>query len=391
MVQKGIGHMKQNYDVAAYIWPAYTGDEKKTRIFWEKGFGEWQTVMAAEPKFHGHAWPRRPLWGYVNEANPDIMEMQIRAACRYGVNTFIYDWYWYDNRPYLENCLTDGFLQAENNQEISFYLMWANHDVNYLWDKRNADHVSDILYRGTHSAYEFQCATQYVIERYFSLPNYYRIAGKPVFCIYELSNLLLGLGGPDKVKKALENFRERCLRAGLPGVNIQTTLRGRIKTNLSGVDNPVFFDTLKMAVDLGFDSLTHYQYVHFIDIDTDYEKIIPRVAEVWNYVAEHSKIPYYPHVSIGWDNNPRHHGLKPGILKNNPPEIVKQAFQEAKKFVDAGKTNVPLITVNSWNEWTEGSYLEPDDLYGYGYLEAVRDTFLQGIYGSGYGRAFEPR
>jgi hypothetical protein len=35
----------------------------------------------------------------------------------------------------------------------------------------------------------------------------------------------------------------------------------------------------------------------------------------------------------------------------------------------------PLITLNSWNEWTETSYLEPDDLYGYGYLEAVRRVF----------------
>ena len=28
-----------------------------------------------------------------------------------------------------------------------------------------------------------------------------------------------------------------------------------------------------------------------------------------------------------------------------------------------------------WNEWTEMSYLEPDDVYGYGYLEAIRDVF----------------
>lgn len=34
-----------------------------------------------------------------------------------------------------------------------------------------------------------------------------------------------------------------------------------------------------------------------------------------------------------------------------------------------------LITVNSWNEWTEGSYLEPDTVNGFGYLEAVRRVF----------------
>ena len=63
---------KRKYDVAAYIWPAYTGDEPRTRIFWPEGMGEWQTVKAAGPKFAGHTWPRRPLWGYVNEADPYV-------------------------------------------------------------------------------------------------------------------------------------------------------------------------------------------------------------------------------------------------------------------------------------------------------------------------------
>ncbi len=35
----------------------------------------------------------------------------------------------------------------------------------------------------------------------------------------------------------------------------------------------------------------------------------------------------------------------------------------------------PILTINAWNEWTEGSYLEPDTVYGLGYLEAIRDIF----------------
>ncbi len=100
--------MKNKYDVAAYIWPSYTGDEPRTRIFWPEGYGEWQTVKAAMPKFPGHKWPRKPLWGYVNEADPYVMEMQINAAADHGVNVFIYDWYWFDNRPFLEQCLDNG-------------------------------------------------------------------------------------------------------------------------------------------------------------------------------------------------------------------------------------------------------------------------------------------
>ncbi|NLA76817.1 MAG: hypothetical protein GX851_03125, partial [Clostridiales bacterium] len=120
--------MSFKYDVAAIIWPSYTGDEPRSRIFWPEGYGEWQTVKAMTDKgYEGCRWPRMPTWGYVNEANSDVMKMQIDVALKHNVNVFIYDWYWFDNRPFLENCLNDGFLKADNNTDMKFYLMWANH------------------------------------------------------------------------------------------------------------------------------------------------------------------------------------------------------------------------------------------------------------------------
>ena len=92
----------KHYDVAAYIWPAYTGDEPRTRMFWQEGMGEWQSVKNSVSKFAGHSWPRKPLWGYVNEADPYVMEMEIEAAADHGVNVFIYDWYGYAGRPFFE-------------------------------------------------------------------------------------------------------------------------------------------------------------------------------------------------------------------------------------------------------------------------------------------------
>lgn len=42
-----------NYDVAAYVWPAYTGREKRSLMFWPEGMGEWQSVKNAAAKFPG--------------------------------------------------------------------------------------------------------------------------------------------------------------------------------------------------------------------------------------------------------------------------------------------------------------------------------------------------
>ena len=86
-------------------------------------------------------------------------------------------------------------------------------------------------------------------------------------------------------------------------------------------------------------------------------------------------VPYFPHVSIGWDNNPRFKEFSWGVCKNNTPENFEQALRMAKDFAD--KTDVSLITVNSWNEWTESSYLLPDNVYGYGYLEAIKKVFKE--------------
>jgi len=49
---------------------------------------------------------------------------------------------------------------------------------------------------------------------------------------------------------------------------------------------------------------------------------------------------------------------------------------KAKAWLDAHPKQAPLVTLNSWNEWTEGSYLLPDMRWGYGYLRAVKNVFM---------------
>ena len=367
------------YDVAAFIWPSYH-PEPRAMAFWPMGIGEWQTVMSNQPKFPGHQQPRYPLWGYVNEADPYVMEMQIEAAVDHGVNVFIYDWYWYDGLPYLEGCLNDGFLDAKNNHKMKFYVMWANHDVNLCWDKRNADDAfsgrnRSVIWRGGIDRAEFEIACRRLIERYFGHPSYYRIDGKPVFMLYELPTFLAGIGGVQAGMDALAWFRDEVVRAGHPGLEIQLTLRRDSPHSLSGIPGDNVGTQRELVQQMGFDSTTHYQFCHFVDVNRDYAEVMDDVRAEWNLLAGNYGVPYYPHVSVGWDSSPRANQFTGAIIKNNTPEAFEAALRDARAFVDARPEQAPLITVNSWNEWTETSYLQPCTMYGYGYLEAVRRVF----------------
>ena len=343
------------YDVAAYIWPSYTGDEPRTRIFWPEGIGEWETV---KKRCH-----QKPLWGYQNEADPAAMEFQISQALAHGINTFIYDWYWYDNRPFLEQCLDDGFLGAPNNGQMKFFLMWANHTANTLWDLRNSHDQKTPIWDGAAPRYIFEHIARRWIENYFCRENYYKIAGKPVLSIFDVGSFIRGLEGPEKAREAIAWFRDEMRKAGFPGLHLQL-----IKF---GGDNA--FEQMER---LGADSVTHYQTACYAPAKNGqpYAAWFPAMREEFAKL-ERSGYTYFPHVSVGWGSQPRY--LRPtqdNILPGSK-EDVKEALRIAKEYADAHPGQPPLVTLNSWNEWTETSYLQPDDKMGYAYLEAVKEVF----------------
>ena len=169
-----------HYDVAAFVWPAYQPEPRWAELgIFKAGKGEWQNVWEAVPKWEGHRQPLKPLWGYENEADPKVAAKKIDAAVAHGVNVFIYDWYWYGGRPFLEDALDKGFLGAPNNGKMKFFIMWANHDVNNGWDNTVAEKsYTDFIWRGTVSMDEFRALVSRWISLYFKRPNYYRIHGE---------------------------------------------------------------------------------------------------------------------------------------------------------------------------------------------------------------------
>lgn len=359
----------QKIDVAAYIWPSYTGKEPRAKMFWPEGIGEWQTVKAAAPKFEGHLWPRKPLLGYKDEADPETMEEQIDLAASYGVNTFIYDWYWFDRRPFLEQCLDEGFLRAKNNQKMKFYIMWANHDADSTWDKRISDEKTPFIWLGKTVPEDYYGEISRRFLGYFKRENYYKVNGEALLSIYDVQNFIDTFGGITEAKKAIEYLDAEAKKAGLKGVHFQAIVYGAAKKIKVGDELIPQFDAVKL---IGFKSCTNYQFAHVTNVNRPYNEV---AADAFEYqsLAQNKTGCFYPHVSLGWDNNPRFYKLKANITTDCTPENIKAAALKAKDF--ALETRAPMITLNSWNEWTEGSYLLPDDLYGYGYLQAIKEVF----------------
>jgi len=372
------------FTVAAYYFPNYHPDPRNAE---EHGAGwtEWEVLQAARPRYTGHRQPRIPAWGYEDESQPSVMERKIDAALQHGVDVFLYDWYWYEDGPFLERGLEQGFLGARNADRMRFAIHWANHDWLDLHpaSRRDCAHRSQrILYPGTLTPQGFERMIAHVIQRYFRHPSYWRIDDAPYFSFYDLGSLLKSCGGVEGTAQALARFREAARQAGIPRLHLNQVLWNQgVLPRETGVQNA---DALLKR--LGFDSFTSYVWVHHVALDrfpeVDYLQALRAYQEYWKDAVRTASLPYFPNLTMGWDSSPRTvqsdrfenvgYPFTP-ILAGNTPQRFGEAMRAVLDQMRAGGSP-RILTVNAWNEWTEGSYLEPDTQYGMGYLEAIRDA-----------------
>jgi hypothetical protein len=64
-----------------------------------------------------------------------------------------------------------------------------------------------------------------------------------------------------------------------------------------------------------------------------------------------------------------------GIVLGNTPENWADSLRSMKSWLDRHPNSRGVVTLNSWNEWVEGSYVEPDTVHGTKYLDAIRKVF----------------
>ena len=380
-VDKKVEIQEDDVVVATYYFPNWGPFEDS----------EWKRVNEAKPRFEGHQQPKVPLWGYTNENEPQHMVQRIDAAADNGLDVFIFDWYYSDLIPtpegenehygwsgskYLYMALEEGFLHAPNNNRMKFSLMWCNHDLQYS-------------HKGAVKPETFESLTDYVIENYFSHPSYWLIDGCPYFSIYQMNSFLETFGNDyGKAAEAMKQFRKKVKAAGFPDLHLNAVLWG-IKDDME-----------KIIEEFGINSTTSYVWIHHNDMPDapateytkaadDYFKSVESgggINGLENPASEIS-VPYHVNVSMGWDSSPRCKDIPNSewlertdypylpVMVNNTPELFKKYLAKAKAMTLEKPANARIITINSWNEWGEGSYLEPDTINGMAFLEAIKEVY----------------
>ena len=370
--------------VGVYYFPNFHVD-KRNETAHGTNWTEWELVKRAEPKFEGHKQPKIPLWGYEDESNPEVMAKKIETARNSKIDAFIFDWYWYEDGPFLNKALDEGFLGAKNTEQLKFALMWANHDwVDIHPAQRSWRQGINTLYSGKISEKAFIAATDYMIKNYFNRPNYWKIQGKLYFSIYMIAGLTDSFGGIKETKRILNDFRTRVREAGLGELHLNAVVW---EIGVLPGEQSVS-DINSMLEELEFNSVSTYVWVHNhrpLDFPfTDYKEYAALCEKDYEIFSNYYKLPYFPNVTVGWDSSPRTipsdkfddigYPFIP-IINNNTPEEFKKALIRVKDFLERKEEDLQILTVNAWNEWTEGSYLEPDTENRYGYLDAIKETF----------------
>lgn len=291
-------------------------------------------------------WGRKPLLGYYKEGSPEVMDWQIKWCLEHGITFLIFDWYWVQGNRMLEHALHDAFLKSRYGDMMKFSLLWANHNP------PKTSSLEDLLN-----------LTRFCIDKYFRLPNYLRIDDKPTLFIFTPRQLTDDLG-VEGVKEAFAKMRELCQQEGLNGLFI------------IGCMHDSDWD-LRVMKEEGYDAVSGYNYPWAgagpDDKRAPYDDMLEGHLRIWKNIVEKG-YDYIVPTTPGWDPRPWH-GTNTLVRTNPTPASFERMLSLAKEFIEE-KNLRKMVIIEAWNEWGEGSYIEPSREWGFAYLDAIRNVFV---------------
>jgi len=322
--------------------------------WWGKGFTEWTNVTQARPLFAGHRQPRLPAdLGFYDLRLPEVRDAQAKLARQYGVGAFCYYYYWFNGRRILERPLEE--VLRSGKPDFPFMLCWANEPWTRNWDGLD----SEILLPQT---YEAGWATRFAcdVAKLMLDQRYFRFNGVPVLLIYRVAHI-------PEVKKAMHEIRTALSEYGIPKVHLAATWvqfpgDAKLPENPGewGLDAYFEFPPLMVRME------PLRTLPDFAATLLDYNSIVTAALARLDEPVIGRR---HRGVMAGWDNTARrrtHANVFHGATPTN--------FRRWMRGVITHESRQPgerLVFINAWNEWAEGTYLEPDRDFGHGWLEAV--------------------
>ena len=321
---------------------------------------EWDMVAQTRPEI-------KPLLGWYDEGSPEVIDWQIKWAVEHGISSFCVDWYWNKGKRRLGHWV-EGYYKARYRKYLKWYMMYANHNQ-----------------PGAHSTEDQIAVTKFWIDNYFKTPEYYTINGKPVVCYWNADNLdrdfiAEAAARGEKLKKnegirrALDISEKMAKEAGLPGIHWQIMWT-----------RPYYDSGLaKRYRNIGFSSSISYGLVsqarklapkaaakaHGLT----YDMVMEAMPKIWSPKALQKELPWWLPLPTGWDDRPRSFQHSQ-VIRGRTPEKFAKICRDARAFCD--KNGIGHIIIHPINEWQEGSYIEPNEEYGFSMYDAIRDAFCE--------------
>jgi hypothetical protein len=325
-------------------------------LWWGTGFTDWRNVARATPSFDGHYQPRIPAdLGYYDLGLPGVLERQAELAGEYGIHGFCFYHYWFDGHRLLERPLEQ--MLARRSPSFPFCICWANENWSRRWD--GSAHQVLIEQR-----YSEGFAERFIRDAMATLtdPSYIRVGGAPLLLVYRADLI------PD-VQRVTDCWR-RVFRQET-GLELHLTMVEFLQTPYrlaAGFDS-----TVECAPEVRASILNpgHMPGLRggFAGVLEDYRAVACRAL-----LRAPTDYAFYRCVLAGWDNTARR-SLNARVLINGGPAAYEDWLRSAVALSTAENGNrAPMVFIFAWNEWAEGAYLEPDQKYGHGFLEATRNA-----------------
>jgi Glycosyltransferase WbsX len=345
--------------------------------WWGKGFTEWTNVTKAKPLFRGHQQPRLPMdLGFYDLRLPESREAQADAARDCGIEGFCYWHYWFGNgRRILERPFEE--VLSSGKPDFPFCLSWANQSWSGIWHGNPKQTLIEQSYPGP----DDEKAHFEYVRKAFEDQRYIRVDGRPLFSIYMPHDL------PNPTA-FVEHWRELATKAGFPGLYMVGITNNLDDSRLSAFDATTPNgpgDFLQYSQRKVIDRIMHR--IARSSINSTWRRYLqselvgPRRFE-YKKLVQHGLIrsrfnsKFIPCVVPNWDNTPRS-GYRGVVIEGSSPDRFKEYLKAVCELVSDRSLDSKVVFLKAWNEWAEGNYVEPDNLFGTGYLDAIESVLYR--------------